>query len=95
MLIEDYNTETQQYQIRHVQEKDSKYTNRTRCISYGPFTPNFFLNLKYCVDDSHKLSCIVPYECCRLGSRMGCVPIFVILVQTHTTQFMRIVHAIV
>ena len=25
VLIEDYNTETQQYQIRHVQDQDSKY----------------------------------------------------------------------
>ena len=26
VLIEDYNTETQQYQVRHVQEEDSKCT---------------------------------------------------------------------
>ena len=35
------------------------------------------------MDDLHKLGCIVPYGCLRLGSRMGCVPIFAILVQTH------------
>ena len=30
-----------------------------------------------------RMDCIVPYGCLQLGSRVGCVSIFAILVQTH------------